>query len=153
MASAQDAVEQIEQFLDNEISLEELEDWSALFVQEAYAAQNEDARRAAQFLRSILNTYEMDQSDRGLRRELENVVRPFASSSDRLRVMVVDERPVRAAMARAAVACLLLAPATAPPQPIHSEQPSVAKSIDGDASDAKTSSSRVLQQALELVEV
>jgi hypothetical protein len=121
MASAQDVAKQIEEFLDEEISLEELEDWSASFAWDTYASHDQDAGRAALFLRSILNAYDGDQSDIGLRRELEKIVRPFALDAERLRAMDARERSARLAMAKAAVALLLLIPATGP-QLVHSSK-------------------------------
>jgi hypothetical protein len=149
MASAQDVAMSIEEFLDDEISLEELEDWSAFSLQEALAGQDAHGRAAALFLRSILNAYAEDQSDLGLRTALEKAVRPAALRAERMRAMDLRERSNRAVIAKAAVALLLLSPGTLPELP---QGHNVTRAIDG-ALDAQTASSRVLEPPVELVEV
>lgn len=150
MANSRDVVKQIEEFLDGEISLEELEDWSASFAHDAYANQDAESQEAARFLRSVLNAYSDDLSESGLRKELKSIVRPFHSHSEAMRAMVVPERSNRAVMAKAAVALLLVVPATVPDLCLHQQ---AARVVDSTSSDARTAPSKASEPAVEQVEV
>jgi hypothetical protein len=78
MASAQEVVKQVDEFLAQRIALEELEDWSASFAHSVYRDGDAQAQEAAGLLRSILNAYEDDGSEDALREELAVAIRPFA---------------------------------------------------------------------------
>ena len=80
MANTREAADKISEFLANRISLEVLEDWSALYLQSAYQSRNLEAQRISRQIRSILNAFEDDENDRGLRLELANATRRFDES-------------------------------------------------------------------------
>jgi hypothetical protein len=77
MAKAQEAVENIEKFLDDQFSLEEFEDWSASFAQTVFQSDDAKAQELALLVRSRLNAFEDDESDAGLRQELAVAIYPF----------------------------------------------------------------------------
>lgn len=78
MASAQEVVNKVEEFLAQRVALEELEDWSASFVHSVYRDGDAEAQEAAGILRSILNSYEDDDTEDALREELAAAIRPFS---------------------------------------------------------------------------
>jgi len=77
MAKAQEAVERIEEFLADQLSLEQFEDWSASFVQTVFQSDDVQAKNIALLIRSRLNAFEDDESDSGLRQELADAIYPF----------------------------------------------------------------------------
>lgn len=81
MSNAQDAVEQVWQFLANELSLEDLEDWSASFLTEAFQSGDLEAQQIGRVIRSILNAYADDNTEHALHLELAVAISPFAKSS------------------------------------------------------------------------
>lgn len=77
MVSTSEAVKKVSGFLANRISLEQLEDWSALYLQNTYRSGDDEARRLARLVRSLLNAFEDDETESALREELANTIRPF----------------------------------------------------------------------------
>ena len=77
MAKAHEAIEHIAEYLADQISLEELEDWSASFVQSVFQSDDAVAQQIALLVRSRLNAFEDDESDAGLRQELADAIYPF----------------------------------------------------------------------------
>jgi hypothetical protein len=73
MANAQNASREIAEFLAGRVSLEKFEDWSASFVREAYRNGDTEEQRVAVRIRSILNAFADDDSEDGLRGELEAI--------------------------------------------------------------------------------
>jgi hypothetical protein len=67
----------VSSFLANRMSLEEFEDWSASYLANVYRTGDAEAQSFARQIRSILNAYEDDEVEDGMRRELANTVRPF----------------------------------------------------------------------------
>ena len=78
MIRAQDAVDRVQDFLANRISLEDFEDWSASYIHDVHRSEDVQAQKSAHLIRSILNAFEDDETEQGLRQELANAVRPFA---------------------------------------------------------------------------
>ena len=66
------AIAEIRKFLGGQISLESLEDWSAVYLQDAYRNSDEAAKEVAHLLRSIINSYSDDMSEAGIRTALGN---------------------------------------------------------------------------------
>jgi len=77
MANVQEAVDRVSAYLADQLSLEGLEDWSASYIQSIYQMGDAEAQTVAHLIRSILNAYEDDQSDTGLRQELAEAIDPF----------------------------------------------------------------------------
>ena len=78
MTKAQEAIEQVAAYLANHLPLEGLEDWSASYVQNIHQTKDVEAQRIAVLIRSILNTYDEEESEDGLRLELAEAIRPYA---------------------------------------------------------------------------
>jgi hypothetical protein len=81
MSNAQDAVEQVWQYLANELSLDEFEDWSASYLTDVFQSGDAQAQEVGRVIRSILNAYGDDSTDAALRSELVNAISPFAKTS------------------------------------------------------------------------
>jgi len=81
MANGHNVYARVADFLANRETLEALEDWSASYLHDVYRLGDEDDRRAIHLVRSILNAFEDDQSENGLRRELAEALRPFDPNS------------------------------------------------------------------------
>ena len=82
MSNAQDAVEQVWQFLANELSLEDFEDWSASYLTDAFQSDDLEAQKIGRLIRSILNAYADDSTEHALHLELAVAISPFAKWSD-----------------------------------------------------------------------
>jgi hypothetical protein len=80
MANAQEALDRISDYLANRISLDAFENWSASFVHDVRACGDPTALDIAQLVRSILNTFDEDAMDDGLRKELAIAILPFQSA-------------------------------------------------------------------------
>jgi hypothetical protein len=79
MASAQEAVERVQDYLADRLSLENFEDWSASYMQNIHNSGDASAQSIARMIRSILNAYGDDCSDSAMRQEFEEAIRPFVS--------------------------------------------------------------------------
>ena len=77
MVNSSEAVGKVSGFLANRISLEQLEDWSALHLQNAHRAGDDQSQITAHLIRSILNAFEDDEAEGPLREELANAIRPY----------------------------------------------------------------------------
>src|SRR5258706_4439922 len=81
MVTLKEARSQVSAFLANRIPLDAFEDWSADYSQRAYRDQAKLAQSVAQRIRAILNAFEDDSTDLGLREELANALLPFVEVS------------------------------------------------------------------------
>ncbi|HTW66740.1 MAG TPA: hypothetical protein VME17_19105 [Bryobacteraceae bacterium] len=77
MDKLQEAIDRVSDYLGNRVSLDLFEDWSAGYMQSVYRSDNADAQSLAASLRAILNAFEDDTSEDGLRQELANAIYPF----------------------------------------------------------------------------
>jgi hypothetical protein len=78
MPSAREISDQVENFLAKQISLEQLEDWSAEYSWNIHQRADSDVRGLAYQIEAILNAYSGDSED-AIRKALEEAVHPFAS--------------------------------------------------------------------------
>jgi hypothetical protein len=81
MVDVQQAVEHVWQFLAEELSLDDFEDWSAIYLAEAFQSADTQAQDAGRVIRAILNAYGDDASEENLRAELATAISPFVKSS------------------------------------------------------------------------
>lgn len=77
MGIIQEAIDRVSDYLGNRLSLEGFEDWSAGYMQSIYRVGDADAQNLAALIRSVLNAYENDDSEAGLRQELAEAIYPF----------------------------------------------------------------------------
>jgi hypothetical protein len=82
MVDVQQAVEHVWQFLAEELSLDDFEDWSVSYLADAFRAGDLHAQEIGRVIRSILNAYANDSTEHALRLELAIAVSPFAKSSE-----------------------------------------------------------------------
>jgi hypothetical protein len=73
----QEAINQVSDYLGSHLSLDDFENWSAGYMQSVYQSDNVDAQSIARLVRSILNAFEDDTSELGLRQELADAIDPF----------------------------------------------------------------------------
>ena len=86
MISARELVDRVADFLAGRIPLESLEDSSASFVHSMYRDGSPEAISIGQRIGSILNAFQDDESDEGMRAELANAILPFESAEANLRL-------------------------------------------------------------------
>jgi hypothetical protein len=72
-----EAINQVSDYLGSRVSLDDFENWSAGYMQTVYQSDNADAQAMARLVRSILNAFEDDESEVGLRQELADAIYPF----------------------------------------------------------------------------
>lgn len=77
MEIIQEAIDRVSDYLGNRLPLEGFEDWSAGYMHSIYRVGNGDAQNLAALIRSVLNAYEDDDSEAGLRQELADAIYPF----------------------------------------------------------------------------
>ncbi len=77
MASAQEAIDHISDYLAKRMPLESFEDWSASYMRDVYRTGDARAQALGQLVRSILNAFEDDSAEDAMRGELANAIRPF----------------------------------------------------------------------------
>jgi hypothetical protein len=78
MAERREIIETVEAFLDNSLSLQDFEDWSAEFSWDIHKRADPDVQALAYQVRAILNAFSEDDFQDGLRKELAAAIRPFA---------------------------------------------------------------------------
>lgn len=79
MAKAREVEQHVSDFLERRASLENLEDWSASYLPVVYRSGDSDAIAAIQNVRAVLNAFENEDSEDGLRMELAAAIRSFES--------------------------------------------------------------------------
>jgi signal transduction histidine kinase len=84
MASVLEILEQVERFLAKQVSLEDFEAWSAEYAWNIHQRADEETQNLARMVQAILNAFEDDQDETGLRLELAEAVRPFAFAKNRV---------------------------------------------------------------------
>lgn len=89
MPSAQEARKKIEDLLENRISLEEFEDWSASFSWNIHRHTDKEVQAIAYQIRSILNEHSDDATEAAVRQELADAARPFAPCDSEQPTIVV----------------------------------------------------------------
>ena len=80
MANAQEGVDRVNEFLAHEMSLEAFEDWSASYILDIRRVGDAEAQSFASLIRSIVNAFEDDEDDAGMRKELATAIRPFVQN-------------------------------------------------------------------------
>ena len=82
MASVQEIRRWLDDFLEGRISLERFEDWSASYSWDIHKSGNYEAQRLAYEIEGILSEHSQDADETEVRRELENVLHPFAPRTE-----------------------------------------------------------------------
>jgi hypothetical protein len=77
MAKAREIVNHVSAFLSRELSLDELDGWSASYLQYVYRVGDNQDQSAIQNVRAVLNAFDDDENEEGLRQELAAAIRPF----------------------------------------------------------------------------
>jgi hypothetical protein len=77
MANVQEIKRHIRKFLDDQISLEDFDDWSAEYAWNIHKRDDHKTQDLARSLRAIINAHEDDTDESGLRKELEIAIHPF----------------------------------------------------------------------------
>lgn len=77
MPSIHEISKQVAAFLANCISLEQFEDWSAEYSGDIYKTADDETRDLACQIRAILNAFDDDETEDGLRVELASTIRRY----------------------------------------------------------------------------
>ena len=83
MITASEVVLQIENLLADRISLASFEDWSVDYLQHVHSQGDLETQKIAHLVRSVLNSFEDDESEEGLRAELKASIQAFPHGQNR----------------------------------------------------------------------
>ena len=81
MANAPEIRQQVQEFLDGRMSLEDFADWSAKSSWNVHKVEDEEAQRLAYLIRSLLNERPDGEHEQIFRAELASAIPPFALRS------------------------------------------------------------------------
>ncbi len=88
MASLEEISQHVSGFLANRVSLDEFEDWSASYAWNIHQRADKQTAARARLIQAILDAFEDDDDEAGLRAELENAIHPFARPDEVGRIAV-----------------------------------------------------------------
>jgi hypothetical protein len=80
MITTKEAVDNVLDFLSDQLSLEEFEDWSASYVLDIQRRGDTEDQALGRLIRGILNAFEDDATEVGLRQELAVAILPFVQA-------------------------------------------------------------------------